>query len=186
MISNLILFLLFIVISICILRLLYNNDELYINTNISGDDTTVIQQAHNSKLFKSQQLTPIGVVDHNNDNPLEYDICKKTHKNINDAACNLSINNDNDINKVDCDKHIKCELYSKNYGNETLFSDVKFYAGVPCVNGKDGWSSCKKECDGKCVEFGVTGGFYCFPKEYASIKDYPVRTIFQKQSFRPG
>ena len=196
--NNSILLIVIILLIIFIFCINNNKSESYINFG----ETNVIQKAQNSKFEKSQQLTPIGVVDNNNDNPLDYDICKKNYKNINDASCNvnvkstcdLSINNDNNIDKVDCDKHIKCckdktcscDFYLNNYGNETLFSDVRFYTGVPCVDGQDGWNQCVRECDGRCVEFGMTGGFYCFPREYASIKEYPVKTIFQKQSFRPA
>lgn len=196
--NNLLLLIIIIIIIALVIYVNINKNETYVNYG----DVNIVQKAQNSKFEKSQQLTPIGVVDNNNDNPLDYDLCKKNYKNINDAACNinnkgrcnLSINNDNNLDKVDCDKNIKCckdktcscDFYLNNYGNETLFNDVRFFMGAPCVNGQDGWNQCVRECNGRCVEFGMTGGFYCFPKDYASIDDYPVKTIFQKQSFRPS
>ena len=165
---------------------------------INYENTCVIQKTQNSLFEKSQQLTPIGVVDQNNDNPLDYDICKKNIRNINDTACNLSINNDNNLSKKDCDKHIKCckdktcpcEKYLNNFGNETLFSDVIYITGTSCPNDNSAWEKCKKIREanngGSCVEFGMTGNFYYFPDNYADISDYPTPTVFSRLSFRPG
>ena len=109
----------------------------------------------------------------------------------------MSINNDNRLDKVDCDVHIRCcknktcpcDKYLNNFGNESLFSDVTFHIGNPNVPGQSGWDKCSRKRDregGKCTEFGQTGNFYHYPENYAKICDYPVKTLFQKQSFRPS
>ena len=187
---------LLIIIIIFFGLILYCNqkNEHYIN----NDTTCVEQKAHNSKYEKSQQLTKIGVVNQNNDNPLDYDICKKNIKNINNSACNIDINKDLNLSKEDYNKNGKCcknktcscEKYLNNFGNETLFSDVLYITGNSCLNDTSAWEKCKKLYEtnkgGSCLEFGTTGNFYYFPPTYADIKDYPTPTVFQKLSFRPG
>lgn len=48
------------------------------------------------------------------------------------------------------------------YFYDKLFDDVYYYP-----NENDwitGWSKCKTECPGHCVEFGITGNAYCFAR----------------------
>ena len=68
-----------------------------------------------------------------------------------------------------------------------LFSDVTFFEGSHTIDGDIGLERCIKKCkNGTCVEYGQTGDAYCYPKDYASIKDYPVKSQLSKISFRPG
>lgn len=46
-----------------------------------------------------------------------------------------------------------------------LFNDVKLYAGDKTLDGELGLEKCIKECNGMCVEYGMTGDAYCFPKK---------------------
>lgn len=186
--------LLIIIVIILVVVLCSNNNkkENYINY----DNTCIEQKAQNSKFAKSQQLTPIGVINQNNDNPLDYDLCKKNIKNINDTAC--SVYDGNTETQLECNKRKKCcedkscpcDKYLNNFGNETLFSDVIYITGNSCPNDTMGWEKCKKMViknqGGACVEFGQTGNFYYFPDNYADISDYPTPTVYQKCSFRPG
>ena len=47
-----------------------------------------------------------------------------------------------------------------------LFEDVNLYESEPVVDGEYGLEKCIKNCKGMCVEFGITGDAYCFPKKY--------------------
>ena len=179
------------IVIILIIILLNNNNENYINY----DNTCIQQKTQNSKFSKSQQLTPIGVVNQNNDNPLDYDLCKKNIKNINNTSCS-SYNNEetqlkcNKRKKCCEDKSCPCDKYLNNFGNETLFSDVIYITGNSCPNDTSAWNKCKNMIlsnnGGSCVEFGQTGNFYYFPDNYADISDYPTPTVYQKMSFRPS
>ena len=193
--KNSILLVIILFISLIIGLMIYNSNkkENYINYG----EVCVEQKAQNSKYEKSQQLTPIGIIDQNNDNPLDYDICKKNVTNINDTACDVSINKDFNLSPGDCNKNAKCckdatcscEKYLNNFGNESLFSDVLYITGNSCAND----TSAKKKCErlaetygGRCVENHVTSNYYFYPKDYAIITDYPVKTVKQTLSFRPG
>lgn len=51
---------------------------------------------------------------------------------------------------------------------DTLFDDVTYYpneidpgSGLP--TGLTGYSMCKYQCKGNCMEYGETGNSYCFP-----------------------
>lgn len=48
------------------------------------------------------------------------------------------------------------------YFYDRLFSDVYYYANSEDGN-TTGWSKCKSECPGHCVEYMVSGNSYCFP-----------------------
>jgi len=51
---------------------------------------------------------------------------------------------------------------------DPLFKDVKTYNNDdnPYMLGqRNGLEKCLNECEGRCVEFGVTGLAFCFPKE---------------------
>lgn len=51
---------------------------------------------------------------------------------------------------------------------DPLFKDVKTYNNDdnPYMLGqKNGLEKCLDECKGRCVEFGVTGIAFCFPRE---------------------
>ena len=163
---------LMILVLIILLLIVFLNSkkESYINY---GEDIYIEKNLEKKNLEKSNQLAKISVVNNNNDNPLDYDLCK------------ISINNDNRLDKVDCDVNINGYKNLNNYDNQTLFSDVKFFIGDPNKPEETGWNTCKCNCDGRCVEFGQTGNFYCFPTDYAKIYDYPFFTIFQNQLFRP-
>lgn len=59
------------------------------------------------------------------------------------------------------------------YFYDKLFDDVYYYPNDYEKNYergeeigklvKTGWTKCKEECPGHCVEFGVSGRSYCFP-----------------------
>jgi hypothetical protein len=45
-----------------------------------------------------------------------------------------------------------------------LFDDVIMYIGDKTLEGELGLEKCIKKCDGMCVEYGMTGDAFCFPK----------------------
>lgn len=45
-----------------------------------------------------------------------------------------------------------------------LFDDVIMYIGDRTLQGELGLEKCIKKCDGMCVEYGMTGDAFCFPK----------------------
>ena len=45
-----------------------------------------------------------------------------------------------------------------------LFDDVIMYIGDKTLQGELGLEKCIKKCDGMCVEYGMTGDAFCFPK----------------------
>ncbi len=45
-----------------------------------------------------------------------------------------------------------------------LFDDVIMYIGDRTLEGELGLEKCIKKCDGMCVEYGMTGDAFCFPK----------------------
>ena len=45
-----------------------------------------------------------------------------------------------------------------------LFDNVIMYIGDKTVQGELGLEKCIKKCDGMCVEYGMTGDAFCFPK----------------------
>jgi hypothetical protein len=45
-----------------------------------------------------------------------------------------------------------------------LFDDVIMYNGDKTLQGELGLEKCIKKCDGMCVEYGMTGDAFCFPK----------------------
>lgn len=47
------------------------------------------------------------------------------------------------------------------YFYDKLFDDVAYYPNNE--DGTTGWVTCKMECPGNCVEFGINGQSYCFP-----------------------
>jgi hypothetical protein len=63
-----------------------------------------------------------------------------------------------------------------------LFSDVTLYNNDNKLDGVLGLEKCIKNCKGMCVEYGMTGDAYCFPKEYTSVKEKYLETI--KNEFR--
>lgn len=56
------------------------------------------------------------------------------------------------------------------YFSDKLFDNVVYYPNTyeedselnNVVN--TGWVKCKQECDGTCLEYGITGNTYCFSK----------------------
>ena len=48
---------------------------------------------------------------------------------------------------------------------DPLFKNMKFYLNDenPYEGGKLGLDKCFEECNGSCVEFGVSGNTFCFP-----------------------
>ncbi len=56
--------------------------------------------------------------------------------------------------------------------NDSLFQDVIFYDNDENLSysinnkkeGKTGLEKCLAECDGRCIEFGVSGNANCFPR----------------------
>ena len=49
--------------------------------------------------------------------------------------------------------------------NDTVFNDVKMFIGDRTLGGELGLEKCIKGCDGMCVEYGLTGDAFCFPKK---------------------
>ncbi len=45
-----------------------------------------------------------------------------------------------------------------------LFNDVIMYIGERTLTGELGLEKCIKKCNGMCVEYGMTGDAFCFPK----------------------
>jgi len=56
-----------------------------------------------------------------------------------------------------------------NILDSLLFKDVNIYESEHTIEGELGLEKCIKNCKGMCVEFGMTGDAYCFPKDYADI-----------------
>lgn len=58
-------------------------------------------------------------------------------------------------------------LYDSNLMNDSLFKDVVYYENDirGDVYGRIGLDKCLENCNGTCLEFGVTGNAYCFPKQ---------------------
>lgn len=48
--------------------------------------------------------------------------------------------------------------------DDNVFADIITFNNDPIINGKLGIEKCIEQCKGKCVEFGMTGIGYCFPK----------------------
>ena len=49
--------------------------------------------------------------------------------------------------------------------DDRLFSDVIAYKSDQEDITKPGIFECLKKCDGKCVEYGMTGNAFCFPNK---------------------
>lgn len=45
-----------------------------------------------------------------------------------------------------------------------LFDNVIMYSGDKTLEGELGLEKCINKCDGMCVEYGITGDAFCFPK----------------------
>jgi len=58
-----------------------------------------------------------------------------------------------------------------------LFEDVLMHHSDPLLDGELGVEKCIKSCKGMCVEYGMTSDAYCFPSDYAEIKDKYTKTI---------
>jgi hypothetical protein len=72
------------------------------------------------------------------------------------------VSNTNDINK----KKQFGLLNNNDLITDSLFSNVVIYNNDKNPYAKDGMlgiDKCMKECDGSCVEFGITGTGWCFP-----------------------
>lgn len=48
---------------------------------------------------------------------------------------------------------------------DNAFSDVTFHRSVPIWGEETGLQKCMDNCNGTCVEFGVTGDAMCFPRQ---------------------
>jgi hypothetical protein len=48
--------------------------------------------------------------------------------------------------------------------DDKLFNDVKMYKSDPKDLQKAGIFECLEKCKGTCVEYGITGNSFCFPK----------------------
>jgi hypothetical protein len=68
--------------------------------------------------------------------------------------------------------------------DDTLFNDTKLIKGDGTLTGEIGLEKCIKTCDGMCVEYGITGDAFCFPRDDSSAKDKYVRTVKEKYSFK--
>jgi hypothetical protein len=65
-----------------------------------------------------------------------------------------------------------------------LFEDVNLYESEHTVDGELGLEKCIKNCKGMCVEFGMTGDAYCFPKDYANISKNYTESVQSDMNFR--
>lgn len=56
-------------------------------------------------------------------------------------------------------------LYDSNLMNDSLFKDVVYYENDirGDARGRIGLDKCLENCNGTCLEFGITGNAYCFP-----------------------
>ncbi len=45
-----------------------------------------------------------------------------------------------------------------------LFDNIKIYYNTPILGEQLGLEKCILDCDGMCVEYGITGNTFCFPK----------------------
>jgi len=45
-----------------------------------------------------------------------------------------------------------------------LFDNVIMYSGDKTLEGELGLEKCINKCNGMCVEYGITGDAFCFPK----------------------
>jgi len=62
----------------------------------------------------------------------------------------------------------------------TLFSDVIMYMNDPVLDGEIGVEKCIRNCNGMCVEYGMTGDCFCFPKNYAEVKKKDYEQIVKE------
>jgi hypothetical protein len=49
--------------------------------------------------------------------------------------------------------------------DDKLFDDVVMFKSSPTDVSKVGLYECLEKCKGTCVEYGVTGNAFCFPKK---------------------
>lgn len=52
--------------------------------------------------------------------------------------------------------------------DDKLFDDVVMYKSSPTDVSKVGLYECLEKCKGTCVEYGITGNAFCFPKKESS------------------
>ncbi len=52
--------------------------------------------------------------------------------------------------------------------DDKLFDDVVMYKSSLTDESKSGLYECLEKCNGTCVEYGVTGNAFCFPKKESS------------------
>lgn len=78
---------------------------------------------------------------------------------------------DNEVNEVNNIKNVKKDFIypGKDMLDDPLFYDVKTYSNLLTMSpfstyDETGLLQCFKNCDGVCVEYGVTGNAFCFPK----------------------
>ena len=62
------------------------------------------------------------------------------------------------------------KLYKKDILDDKLFSDVIYYMSDNDLDGDWGLDKCMDDCDGICVEFGMTTNAYCFPKDDGLVR----------------
>jgi phage pi2 protein 07 len=67
-----------------------------------------------------------------------------------------------DINETFIPERDKTIWYGYDVRDDDIFREIKTYENT--VN-EYGIERCLKECEGGCVEYGVSGVAYCFPKE---------------------
>ena len=83
------------------------------------------------------------------------------------------------LNKVNCSELFESSTISNNKiglkieninsgtrsFDDKLFDDVIMYESDPADINKSGVYKCLENCKGSCLEFGITGNTFCFPKK---------------------
>jgi len=69
-----------------------------------------------------------------------------------------TINNNKDVLAID-----NIKTGTRTY-DDKLFDDVIMYESDPADINKSGVYKCLENCKGSCVEYGITGNTFCFPK----------------------
>ena len=82
----------------------------------------------------------------------------------NDEYFSTSITPIASINPTDPTKDTKTMTRQIDLLEDKSFDDVIFYRSEPIWGEETGLQKCLNNCNGTCVEFGVTGDCMCFPK----------------------
>lgn len=69
-----------------------------------------------------------------------------------------TINNNKDVIAIE-----NIKTGTRTY-DDKLFDDVIMYESDPADINKSGVYKCLENCKGNCVEYGITGNTFCFPR----------------------